>query len=307
MAKPTAKEIAAQTAVLSIERRIPSFSRKVSSQDIVDVNDEVDRQMVHVSKDLIDKKLLKEINRLDADMRTYLEARASQCSMLARGMWLFSLALINEVDRVVTSWIEQRRALARALAQDKYPEAIQQAERRLGKHFNRADYLSPDELEAAFSVRAKWLSLNVPAALDEINSEIAEREKARLAQEWESAGREMIAAMRESFAGVVAHMADRLGTDDESGKPRKFKDSTVAQMLEFLELFPMRNVGGDTEIEPLIRQAQALLKGKSAVDLRTDESARAKVREGMERITAKLSAMDVVAPGARKFSGKGKA
>jgi hypothetical protein len=51
-------------------------------------------------------------------------------------------------------------------------------------------------------------------------------------------------ALREEFAGVVRHMVERL-SGEEYGTPKKFKNSMMEKMGEFLESFSDHNLFND--------------------------------------------------------------
>jgi hypothetical protein len=97
--RASAADIAQRTAVLFIERRTLGLTRRVRQSEVIDAEaHKLDLAWLGVSKHLLHRKVLREVNRLDGDMREYLESRSSPCSMLAKGMWLFSLALVKGVS-----------------------------------------------------------------------------------------------------------------------------------------------------------------------------------------------------------------
>jgi hypothetical protein len=292
--RASAADIAQRTAVLFIERRTLGLTRRVRQSEVIDAEaHKLDLAWLGVSKHLLHRKVLREVNRLDGDMREYLESRSSPCSMLAKGMWLFSLALVKEVSDKVAVWQTERAALGRKLAREGLAAAKQEAERALGDQYREEEYPSAEEVEAAFIVKARWITYNVPAALEQVSEELYQREMARVQQEWGKAGDDILAALGENLATMVERMAERLG-EDEDGKPKVFRDSTVQQMVEFLDLFAARAVGGGGNLTALVEQARRLLKGVSPEDLREKGLARDRVRAGFENITAKLAKLDVV-------------
>jgi hypothetical protein len=101
------------------------------------------------------------------------------------------------------------------------------------------------------------------------------------------------------MAKLVQHMADRL-KEGPDGKPLRFKESTVSNLVEFLANFEFRNVTDDQELQGLAAHARQLLQGVSADDLRTTADVRAKVQQGMASIAAQLDTM-LTRSGARKF------
>ncbi len=113
------------------------------------------------------------------------------------------------------------------------------------------------------------------------------------------ASSEIQQVLRETMAGLVQHMADRLQTS-EDGKPLRFKNSTVSNLVEFLANFEFRNVTDDTELQNLVAQARQMLQGVDAEDLRSTGELRTKVQQGMTNLAAQLDTL-VVRAGGRKF------
>jgi hypothetical protein len=101
------------------------------------------------------------------------------------------------------------------------------------------------------------------------------------------------------MAKLVQHMANRL-KEGPDGKPLRFKETTVSNLIEFLANFEFRNVTDDGELQALVAQARQLLQGVSADDLRTTGGLRTQVQQGMAGIAAQLDTM-LTRTGGRKF------
>ena len=89
------------------------------------------------------------------------------------------------------------------------------------------------------------------------------------------------------YLSHVQHMADRL-KEGPDGKPLRFKETTVSNLVEFLANFEFRNVTDDSELQALVAKARELLHGVNADDLRTTGDLRTKVQQGMAEIAAQL-------------------
>ena len=76
-------------------------------------------------------------------------------------------------------------------------------------------------------------------------------------------------ALREEFAGIVRHMVERL-SGEEDGKPKKFKNSMMEKMGEFLDSFGDRNLFADDKLAELVDQARDVVNGLSTDELRQD-------------------------------------
>ena len=94
------------------------------------------------------------------------------------------------------------------------------------------------------------------------------------------------------MAELVKHMRDRL-KDGPDGKPLRFKETTVSNLVDFLGTFDFRNVTDDAELKSLVDRARTMLSGVSADALRTTGDLRAKVQQGMADLAAELDTMVV--------------
>ena len=99
------------------------------------------------------------------------------------------------------------------------------------------------------------------------------------------ASSEIQTVLRESMAKLVQHMADRL-KEGPDGKPLRFKETTVSNLIEYLANFEFRNVTDDGELQTLVAQARELLNGVDSDDLRTTGDLRSRVQQGMADIAA---------------------
>jgi hypothetical protein len=89
---------------------------------------------------------------------------------------------------------------------------------------------------------------------------------------------------------LVAHLRNRL-TDQPDGMPQRLRESTVQKLREFLDTFDFRNVTNDEELKEQVERARALLTGTTTDAIRNTAELRARVREGMSEIAARLEPM----------------
>ena len=168
-----------------------------------------------------------------------------------------------------------------------YPSLCQDAAKRLRGLYNPADYPPVDEVAREFGFSWQYVSFGVPDQLKGISREVWEQEREKAAQRMAEASSEIQHVLRESMAKLVQHMADRL-KEGPDGKPLRFKESTVSNLVEFLTNFEFRNVTDDNELQTLVSQARELMQGVTADDLRTTGDLRSKVQQGMAGIAAQL-------------------
>src|SRR5205807_4743201 len=122
-----------------------------------------------------------------------------------------------------------------------YPGLSQDAAKRLRGLYNPADYPPADEVAREFGLSWQYVSFGVPEQLKGISQEVFEQEREKAAQRMAEASSEIQQVLRETMAKLVQHMADRL-KESSDGKPLRFKETTVSNLVEFLANFQFRNV-----------------------------------------------------------------
>jgi hypothetical protein len=96
-----------------------------------------------------------------------------------------------------------------------------------------------------------------------------------------------VIALREEFAGIVRHMVERL-SGEEDGKPKKFKNSMMEKMGQFLDSFSDRNLFADDKLAELVDQARAVVSGLSTEELRQDGNLRRYIAEEMNQLRVEV-------------------
>src|SRR5207237_10785313 len=144
----------------------------------------------------------------------------------------------------------------------------QEAATRVRGLYHPADYPPVEDVAREFGFSWQYVSFGVPEQLKAISQEVWEQEREKAAKRMAEATTEIQTVLRESMAKLVQHMRERL-KEGPDGKPLRFKETTVSNLVEFLANFEFRNVTDDGELQILVAQACELLNGVDADDLRT--------------------------------------
>jgi hypothetical protein len=78
-------------------------------------------------------------------------------------------------------------------------------------------------------------------------------------------------------------MVERL-SGEQDGKPKKFKNSMMEKMCEFLESFGDRNLFQDDRLAELVEQARDVVNGLSTDELRQDANLRKYIADEMDHL-----------------------
>jgi hypothetical protein len=285
-------DLAKKTVCIKVRLSTMGNTRKVSTSQI---EADADKDLLRVSKHLLASAELKAIGRFDGEIRRFLY---NICLPFEIGIHLLPIAALETVESRLRQFAEDRKQLVTAFIKA-YPSLCQDAAKRLRGLYNPADYPPVEDVEREFGFSWQYVSFGVPDQLKGISREVWEQEREKAAQRMAEASSEIQLVLRESMAKLIQHMADRL-KEGPDGKPLRFKESTVANLVEFLANFEFRNVTDDKELQALATHARQLLQGVSADDLRSTGDLRAKIQQGMAGIAAQLDTM-LTRTGGRKF------
>ena len=76
---------------------------------------------------------------------------------------------------------------------------------------------------------------------------------------------------------------------DGNTKPKIFKNGTVENFYEFFETFKERNIFKDEQLAELVERAQAILGGRSAESIRSDEQVKERIGEAMKDVESAMT------------------
>lgn len=285
-------DLAKKTVCIKVRLSTMGNTRKVSTSQI---EADADKDLLQVSKRLVASAELKAVGRFDGEIRRFLY---NICLPFEIAIHLLPIAALETVEFRLRQFAEDRKQLVAAFI-NAYPSLCQDAAKRLRGLYNPADYTPVEDVAREFAFSWQYVSFGVPDQLKGISREVWEQEREKAAQRMAEASAEIQLVLRESMAKLVQHMAERLN-EGPDGKPIRFKESTVSNLVEFLTNFEFRNVTDDGELQALVAQARHLLQGVSADDLRATGDLRAKVQQGMAGIAAQLDTM-LTRTGGRKF------
>lgn len=242
-----------------------------------------DADAARVNKHLVPKEALKEIVSAAGALRTHFYEHTLPWGdngdrLLPRLAFAEFMQehgrLCQEFDSAVDTFVTQ-----------KYLAARDQAEFRMGELFDPNDYPEPEQQRRKFSVNLDVHG--VPTGHD-FRVDMDEQTVDMLRQQIEAKNNERVtAAMRdvwERLAVVINHFADRMGSD------AVFRDSTVTNLEELVEMLPALNVTNDPELEKLRRDIADTLVGYAPKDLRKDSAVRDAAAKESRRIADQMAA-----------------
>jgi hypothetical protein len=188
-----------------------------------------------------------------------------------------------------------REELVEAVVQldEHFADLKSAARQRLGRLYNPSDY--PQSLRGLFNLEFDFPSVEPPEYLRQLSPRLYEQERARVAARFDEA----VCLAEEAFIGelgkLVSHLTERLvGSDD--GKPKIFRDSAVENLTEFFVRFRQLNVRSNEQLDQLVQQAQAIVRGVEPQQLRDSSSLRQHVATQLTGVQAVLDGLLVDRP-----------
>jgi hypothetical protein len=255
------------------------LDKDASAKVTKDANAEGDA--ARVNKHLVPKEALKPVVAAAGAVRTHFYAKTLPWKdngdrLLPRAMYD---SFIEEQGRLEAAFND---AVSTFLS-EAYPAARDQAEFRMGDLFKHDDYPSPGSLRPRF-----YVNLDIDAVTEAGDFRVAmeDAEKDRIRQSMEDAMRGRIGrAMQDIWtrlADVVGHFATKMGSDGI------FRDTTVSNIEELLDLLPGLNVLDDPDLKAMGDEIKAKLTGIEPKELRKDPEVRTQAAKDAADIMARM-------------------
>ena len=180
-----------------------------------------------------------------------------------------------------------RAELAEAVEQieEAYDELVDQARVRLGDLFDPDDYDA--NLQRLFGIEWDYPSCDPPEYLLRVSPQLYYSECARVQRRFDEAVKLAEQAFADELEQLVGHLAERLSGDDD-GSPKVFRDSAVANLMEFFDRFQRLNIRSDDQLDRLVADARGIVAGVAAQDLRDQPGMRRRISSELSRVEASL-------------------
>jgi hypothetical protein len=254
-----------------------------------------DDNVVGVTKKILESKELDAIRSLDRAMRDALD-RIALPSPLHNGIYLIPTELIERVDKLIEKYKVDREILIDRFI-EAYQARIDEAQSKLNGLFEWGDYPSAEDARSRFKVESSFIEFGVPSR--GLSADIYTREQENFQKRMQESADEIQLMLRETMKEMVDHMVAIL-TPSADGKYKKFYETSVTKLMDFLKDFSARNITDDADLEALVNQAKSILSGVDIESLRNSSSFKENLQASMSTVKESLNTL-VVAKG-RKFS-----
>lgn len=209
--------------------------------------------------------------------------------LVKSGCYTVPLGMVVKVKDRIDERIPEFNNLVAKLC-EVYETRKEESRKELGPQYKESDYHSVSQVKRLCFVNYKFISVGLPEAVRSVKEEIFEEEREKMRATWAEATEEVRLVLRVGLKSLIDHATDRLKSDGD-GKKKKFHESMIGKMKEFLADFPGKNITNDDELATLVEQTRQVMAGKTAEKLRKDDSIRERVQERLEEVKQQLDKM----------------
>ncbi len=288
------------TICYRVELSLPGAYRQVKNDKIGDednsvVRTDANKDEITISKDILGSDEFEHIVAIDAAIRNFARSRALNAKglkILSKGVYLLPTGLLDKTDTEVRRLIGERHQVIEQFI-TAYPAIIQSKKAQLKSLFDENEFPDVAKLRTSFRENVFVFDFGVPGKLEKLNQELFHRESEKMKAMWKDATADIRAGLRAGFLELTQRAAETLGTN-EKGRKKRFHESTVTQIMEFMELFDQKNITNDNELQNIVQKAKAILQGKTPAaicELAGDTNYRANLQNEFSNIVKNLEKM----------------
>lgn len=238
-------------------------------------------------KSLVEGDILKEIQQLTSEMRTYHNENTLPWG--DNGERFLPIIPVGKGGKTTYHDYMSVMSQLKSKFEDKvaefvklYPTLKDEARRRLNGLYVESDY--PDNIESKFGVR---ITPSAVPASENLNVNLPEAEVQKLREELgievNSKLQSAIADIWKRLEKVVKNMSDKLKESDP-----KFKDSLVNNIKDIIKIAPKLNIFNDPKINEMCKEMKKLTVEPDAI--RKDIVTRKNVAKNADEILKKMQA-----------------
>lgn len=285
------------TVILNLEMGKVTNRRKIKS-DSEHIQTDIDRDSLHVGIDLFDAPELRACQNFQAQLKQRIIGYCVP-SFFRGGMFLVKLEAVQQVNDIIKQAIVDFVPIVTAFA-DVVDQRRDEARERLKGEWKPQYYPTREQVMSIYRIEHHWLSMATPTSLKRISVDLFNSEKKK-AEDTLRAATDNITAMLAAEAQALGdHLVERL-TPDDDGRAKQIRKASVANIVEFLSTFSLRNIGSNDELTVQMDRIKKLVEGVDVKELRTNEQLREDLRTQFKSVSEALDGL-IIKP--KRFMSK---
>ncbi|MBI3352653.1 MAG: hypothetical protein HY036_08745 [Nitrospirae bacterium] len=246
-----------------------------------DMHTEADPDFIRGTKYLVDRSYLKPVEQVRNSARSYL--RSHSLPFPITSILFIPRDMINKIEAKLWEYKEEfLRQTDDFVAQ--FENAKRVAQLKLNGLFNEGDY--PEEMSSRFEFNWKFFAVTAPGKMSILDPALLRREEERFVQMINDFRENAVSVLRLRFSEMVSRIVDRL-----SGEDKRFKNSTIGNIQEFLSCFDQLNINNDEELKREVERVKGILAGVDPTALRSNADFRIGIATQMTQVQDQLNTM----------------
>jgi hypothetical protein len=248
------------------------------------------RGVARVSKQLISKEHISEINNAYSEIRTFFY---SQTRPWAKNIGILKNSAYDDFTKgIMERKIKAEQAKSRFLPL--YPDFYEKSKKDLGKMWKAGDYPHPSVIGNKFYVSTRFMPIpnTDDFRVEGLGKSDAEEIKKNIEQGIKDGVAETLKTTYEEFADYIAKMVEKLDdgpkTKGNSNGHQIFRDSLVDNLKELVSRLPKLNIADDPNLYAIGKEIEEKLCKFDADELRADDKLRATVKKRAEGMLKKV-------------------
>jgi hypothetical protein len=258
------------------------------------VQSDIDPEMLHVSKDILEAPELAAIGQHDNELKAWIRARCLPSPFTRKGIALLPVRLIEDVMAKIDQNQAERLPLIDAFCLA-YELRKAQAREKLHSAYDETDYPPIEAVRRTFTFECQLWELSTPGQMQSINRDLYQRELVKMNNMWAEASAMVTNVLLQEFRKLTDHLSDRLQPGPD-GKAKRLHDTTLTNLTQWLDLFQARNLTDDADLVATVQRARAIIHNITPEQVRETGTLRNQLASDFADITKALDEQIVNAP-----------
>lgn len=245
-----------------------------------------DKAAIKASQDLLARDEWRNVTRPLSRARAYVQSVSRP--WFTKGVYFTLYTDREEVDETLKKF-KNSALLNLEEFIPRLPTLKAEFEKKHPRLYKEANYPTPSQLRRMVNLRWGFIPVIPPNFDGKVPAAVAREEVAKWREQIKEAAEFGIAKTREAFAKIIVHLRDVLKDPD-----KKFNASTVEKPKEFLTKLKDFDMWGDKPFQRLAKEAEGLLDGVYAEDLKDDAEYRKIIGNAVNEVVKEFEALPTV-------------
>lgn len=254
-------------------------TKKVPIEKLNKISNKKLSTRLKASKDLVDKKLLENINTVINKARMLVKSKSLPFPV--DGFYLCPKKSIQTLCEELDEIIEMLEEPLDDFAKD-YEEMIKASEEELGSDFfNRDDY--PKDIKSKFGIKYRLFDLKPSEEIKEFDPDLYKEEQEKFKEMMDETRNECISFLRNGFLQILQSLTDTLTGD------KRIRQDSIDRIEKFFLDFTTKDIFKDEELKHVLQDTKKTLFGISAKDLRDNKILKESIQNEIKKINENLN------------------